>query len=221
MAVRTTWTAGDVLTAADLTDTFGAKANLASPTFTGTPAAPTAAAGTNTTQVATTAFVQAASGLTLITTQSFSAVSSVSVNNCFSGDYDNYRIIITMSTTQTDAPTMRLRAGGADSSAASYNTRRIYTLISTGSSNGDGSATETSFKLGSADTTKGLIALDVTLPQAAERTAMFAHSIGVASGGNGYFTYAAGVFNAATQFDGFSILNATMTGSLSVFGYRK
>jgi len=33
------------------------KANLASPTFTGTPAAPTAAAGTNTTQVATTAHV--------------------------------------------------------------------------------------------------------------------------------------------------------------------
>lgn len=33
------------------------KANLASPTFTGTPSAPTAAVGTNTTQVATTAFV--------------------------------------------------------------------------------------------------------------------------------------------------------------------
>ena len=36
------------------------KADLASPTFTGTPAAPTAAAGTNTTQIATTAFVQGA-----------------------------------------------------------------------------------------------------------------------------------------------------------------
>jgi hypothetical protein len=36
------------------------KANLASPTFTGTPAAPTASAGTNTTQLATTAFVKAA-----------------------------------------------------------------------------------------------------------------------------------------------------------------
>ena len=34
-----------------------AKADVASPTFTGTPAAPTAASGTNTTQVATTAFV--------------------------------------------------------------------------------------------------------------------------------------------------------------------
>lgn len=36
------------------------KADLVSPTFTGTPSAPTAAGGTNTTQVATTAFVTAA-----------------------------------------------------------------------------------------------------------------------------------------------------------------
>ena len=36
------------------------KADTASPTFTGTPAAPTASAATNTTQLATTAFVQAA-----------------------------------------------------------------------------------------------------------------------------------------------------------------
>jgi hypothetical protein len=41
-----------------------AKAPLASPTFTGTPAAPTAAAGTNTTQLATTAFVKA-NGMTV------------------------------------------------------------------------------------------------------------------------------------------------------------
>ncbi len=37
---------------------IAAKAPIASPTFTGTPAAPTAAVGTNTTQLATTAFVQ-------------------------------------------------------------------------------------------------------------------------------------------------------------------
>ncbi len=39
---------------------ISAKANLASPTFTGTPSAPTAAAGTSTTQIATTAFVSSA-----------------------------------------------------------------------------------------------------------------------------------------------------------------
>jgi hypothetical protein len=39
------------------------KADIASPTFTGTPAAPTATAGSSTTQLATTAFVTAALGL--------------------------------------------------------------------------------------------------------------------------------------------------------------
>ena len=39
---------------------ISSKADLASPTFTGTPAAPTASAGTSTTQLATTAFVTAA-----------------------------------------------------------------------------------------------------------------------------------------------------------------
>lgn len=42
----------------DVTTSLALKANLASPALTGTPTAPTAAAGTNTTQVATTAFVQ-------------------------------------------------------------------------------------------------------------------------------------------------------------------
>ena len=48
----------EVPATADLTT----KANLASPALTGTPTAPTAAAGTNTTQVATTAFVLANGG---------------------------------------------------------------------------------------------------------------------------------------------------------------
>ena len=50
---------GSSLVDASTTDISG-KANIASPTFTGTPAAPTATAGTNTTQVATTEFVTTA-----------------------------------------------------------------------------------------------------------------------------------------------------------------
>lgn len=46
--------------ASTITNALALKADLASPTFTGTPAAPTATAGTNTTQVATTAFVKSA-----------------------------------------------------------------------------------------------------------------------------------------------------------------
>ena len=49
----------NLVDAAPATDITG-KADIASPTFTGVPAAPTAASGTNTTQLATTAFVTAA-----------------------------------------------------------------------------------------------------------------------------------------------------------------
>lgn len=49
---------GEVQTA-DLNAALALKANLASPTLTGVPAAPTAATATNTTQIATTAFVRA------------------------------------------------------------------------------------------------------------------------------------------------------------------
>ena len=45
-----------------ISSAISSKADTASPTFTGTPAAPTAASGTNTTQLATTAFVTAALG---------------------------------------------------------------------------------------------------------------------------------------------------------------
>jgi stress-induced morphogen len=60
--IAVTQTAGDsttkVATTAFVTAADNLKANLASPTFTGVPAAPTATTGTNTTQLATTAFVQ-------------------------------------------------------------------------------------------------------------------------------------------------------------------
>lgn len=46
-----------------LTAALAAKASLASPALTGTPTAPTAGGGTNTAQIATTAFVQAAIAL--------------------------------------------------------------------------------------------------------------------------------------------------------------
>jgi hypothetical protein len=64
-----TGNAGKIVKGTEIDDEFNAiavavatKADLASPTFTGTPAAPTAASGTNTTQIATTAFVQAVGG---------------------------------------------------------------------------------------------------------------------------------------------------------------
>lgn len=78
---------GSVTIAADST-----LARVASPTFTGTPAAPTASAGTNTTQIATTAFVQAAvtagsvaSAAKLTTARTISASGDASWSVSFDG----------------------------------------------------------------------------------------------------------------------------------------
>ena len=51
---------GDITDQIDLSNVLGLKAPLASPVFTGVPVAPTASGGTNTTQIATTAFVNSA-----------------------------------------------------------------------------------------------------------------------------------------------------------------
>lgn len=53
----------DIVVQSVLNAALALKANLASPNFTGTPTAPTATAGTNTTQLATTAFVAALGAL--------------------------------------------------------------------------------------------------------------------------------------------------------------
>ena len=79
-----TGNSGKIVKGTELDDEFNAiasaissKADTASPTFTGTPAAPTASSGSNTTQIATTAFVTSAitaQGLGNMSTQAKSAV---------------------------------------------------------------------------------------------------------------------------------------------------
>ena len=66
-----TWTSWTLVQA-----TISNYATKASPTFTGTPNAPTAASGTNTTQIATTAFVQAALLQNVLTTTALEASTS-------------------------------------------------------------------------------------------------------------------------------------------------
>ena len=58
--IKTTYNNGGTNVTKTLQEDLDLKAPLASPALTGTPTAPTASSGTNTTQIATTAFVQTA-----------------------------------------------------------------------------------------------------------------------------------------------------------------
>ena len=70
-----------------------AKSPLASPTFTGTPAAPLAVTGTNTTQIATTSFVQ--QELSVLTSGAPAALNTLDELAAALGDDSNYAATIT------------------------------------------------------------------------------------------------------------------------------
>ncbi len=76
-------------------DALALKANLAGPTFTGVPAAPTASAGTNTTQLATTAFVT--TGISNIVDSSPAALNTLNELAAALGDDANFSTTVTNS----------------------------------------------------------------------------------------------------------------------------
>jgi hypothetical protein len=105
-----------------------AKAPLASPTFTGVPAVPTATVGTDTTQAASTAFVlaNAGGGVTVISeTVVSTAVSSIDLTGFVPADYSSYEIELMNITPVNDQVTVQLRTssdGGStyDSGGSDY-----------------------------------------------------------------------------------------------------
>ena len=220
MAIRTDFTAGEVLAAADLNDTFAAKANLASPTFTGTPAGPTAAAGTNTTQLATTAFVQGAGGLVLVASESFSAVSSVSVNGCFTSTYENYRIMISMRAPSQIGCKFRLRAAGSDNTGATA--YRTQGLVANGTGITAARDEISSAVIGNTSATEGSFSMDLFNPFLAKNTTFNAITAFINNTPHIIGFYHVGTHNVSSSFDGFTIFpdSSTITGTLRVYGYK-
>jgi hypothetical protein len=65
-------------------------------------------------------------GLVPITTASFTTASSFSIDNCFTTDYDYYRIHISGLGSTSNALLIRMRAGGVDTSSGIYDYCRVY-----------------------------------------------------------------------------------------------
>jgi hypothetical protein len=161
-----------------------------------------------------------ASGLTLITKQTFSAATSINVNNCFSATYENYKVILTTTSVSGSAPTtIRLRVGGADNSTSNYGSGYAESN-SGGVSNRYSNAADGWIKGNFNMTNNFIFTFDITQPFLSQRTA-FAGVYGQEDSGNRVGA-PAGYFNATTSFDGFSIILASnnVTGFVSVYGYQ-
>ena len=175
--------------------------------------------------VATPAPAATASGLTFITVSSFSAVSSVSLNNCFTTTYENYAIqYVSTANSANSNLTMRLRVGGTDATGATDYIRQVMTAYST--SIALATATGSSWQIGglSTGTPQYASQLEIYSPFLAARTNMTSRSMGFEGAGSVWQSGADG-FNhtQATSYDGFTVFpsSGTITGKIFVYGYQK
>lgn len=169
----------------------------------------------------------AASGaLTLITSQSFTSVSSQSINNCFTSTYTNYRIILQLDSPSTTSYVYsRLRASGSDNTSAVYNSSAMYSYNGSGAVTvenvGNGTAWIQTYNESTAR--QNMTITDLYFPQATQYTIYTSNSHRIANQSNGtVLTYVAGgAFNNTTSFDGFTFYAAsgTFSGKVWVYGY--
>jgi hypothetical protein len=175
----------------------------------------------------TTYQTKATAGLTLINTTSFTAQSTVSIDNVFSATYRNYVVIYDLtSATNDNNHSLRLRVGGVDNStASSYKSATTFMLDNNTSGNNNSTGT-TSWLVGttkSTDAQWSRVELHFFAPFETQRTNLLRFSIGVSGGGNLFSEYSNQGHNAASSFDGFTIIfsSGTVNGSVFVYGINK
>ena len=171
-------------------------------------------------QVLTAAHMDAV-GLWLVKSQTIgTGVSSVTVTDAFSADYDNYRIIVSGGASNT-ALALGLQLG-TSLTGSGYYSGVVGTNYTGGTSSGTDNNNTTWTIAGSA-MPDGL-ALDVDLfgPFLTQKTGVSFNSR-VDYRTNGAGTMGNGFHNSATSYTGFAlIVSGTMTGgTITVYGYRK
>jgi len=165
------------------------------------------------------------SGLTLVTTATATAASAVSVNNCFTATYDNYLIVVELtSSSATGEWYLRLRASATDATTAYYSAFG-FSSFGADSVSGQGSSNGTDkMSAGFSNASLGATAtINVKAPAIARRTVFEYLSVNLESGGNSRF--GGGVHSTATAYDGFTLYPAsgtitTPTNGIRVYGLK-
>jgi hypothetical protein len=160
-------------------------------------------------------------GMVLLSSLTFSAVASQSVNDVFSTTYDNYKILINTTDSNVNGSiAMRMRVSGADNTNNEYTRMRLYFDTGNSSAADNGSAGTSSFLVGNLQTTSGTqTTIELSSPFLTQRTK---HVTLANQTLNGFIL--SGTTTVTTSYTGFTLLPitaASMTGIVSVYGYNK
>jgi hypothetical protein len=179
---------------------------------------------TNTTQFYDGAAWQAVGGgLTYITQATPSAQTSISIDNCFTSTYENYRIVMNLSSIATDGSiTLRLRVGGVDTST-NYVSQRLGATGGTVFASANVAGTDEMLILNgvAAQPRTSAIGFDIFAPQlVTDTTCVVSYGLLDVINGSAVLT----VWNAQnsdTSFDGFTVLcGSAISGTIRVYGYQ-
>ena len=226
------YTSGEVLTAANLTVT-----NSGIPVFATTTTRDAAFGGTgektlaegqfayieatNTTQYydgAAWQSVGVAPGLVFIASASPAAVASISINNCFSATYLNYRVSINLTAAVGDGEiSARMRVSAVDATT-NYATQRLFGAATTAGASQNTLGTDEFYVASITGSTANtnFITFDLFNPAQAAPTAAMSIS--------GRSDVTQQIYNShttATAYDGITFLynGTSITGSIRVYGY--
>jgi hypothetical protein len=160
-------------------------------------------------------------GMVLVNTTNFSSVSSFSLNNVFTSDFQNYRVILNFSAnTATQTINARMRKSGTDNSASYYHQEMAVASTSVTSSRFNNI---NQFYVGNMD--NGYPTswnIEIYNPQVAARfTTLFSQAPKFTSGQGYMFYVEACEHQVADAFDGISIIGSNnFSGTIRVYGYR-
>jgi hypothetical protein len=159
----------------------------------------------------------AGGGLVHIATESFSAVSSVSLNDVFTSAYENYRILIRVINSGGSVGILfRMRASGSDASGSNYNRQLID--VSGSSFVGASAASQSSGVFSITSTTDSATASgDLYGPQLSVRT------VAVTLGNyDDKIRQQNTTHTLTTSYDGITFFpeSGTITGTIRVYGYQ-
>ena len=163
------------------------------------------------------------SGLTLITTATASAASTVSVNNCFSATYTNYLIVSQLSGSVELSYRIRLRVSGTDASGSDYPFSGLYVSSSSSTVNGTAFGTNTFWPIGDLAAEKSAYFTYISDPFIAGVSTYTANGVQGWNGTATDFYQYGGAHRLSTSYDGFTAYtgSGTMTGTIYVYGYAK
>lgn len=156
-------------------------------------------------------------GLWRITTATVSGT-TFSVNNCFSNDYENYRVVLQGLTGAAVGTSFRLRVAGADNNSLNYFSGWEFITWGGGSSGVYGDSANANFQWAYADTNPQDFVFEFYRPFQTAWTGFSALGYAPDSMRSG-----AGRHQVAASFTGFSIINTGgwTGGKITVYGYNK